>query len=179
MTEAAVADDDQPQLPVLVVMGVSGSGKSTVGRALVERLGWEFAEGDDMHPAANIAKMEAGVALTDDDRWSWLAEVSAWIRRHTDSGQPGVVTCSALKRRYRDVLRGDHVVFVYLAGNRDEITRRLAQRHGHYMPAALLDSQFDTLEPPAEDENAITIDVATTPGREADEIIHRLGLGRR
>lgn len=164
------------QLPVLVVMGVSGSGKSTVAGVLAGRLGWDIAEGDDMHPAANVAKMAAGHPLDDADRWPWLEKVADWIRRHTAAGEPGIVTCSALKRSYRDLLRGEHVVFVYLAGPPAQIAHRIAARHGHYMPPALLDSQLRTLEPPGADENAITVNVSGTPSQEADEIIERLQL---
>jgi gluconokinase len=166
------------QLPVLVIMGVSGSGKSTVAGVLAGRLGWDLAEGDDMHPAENIAKMASGHPLDDEDRWPWLANVADWIRAHTEAGRPGIVTCSALKRRYRDVLRGEQVVFVYLAGAPDQIAHRIAARHGHYMPPALLGSQLDALEPPAEDENAITLTIGGSPSQEADEIIARLELIR-
>ena len=120
--------------------------------------------------------MAAGHSLDDEDRWPWLAEVAQWITEHTDAGCPGVITCSALKRSYRDVLRGEHVVFVYLAGTRKQIAERLAARHGHFMPPALLDSQFDTLEPPTADENTITIDLVQSSSVETDEIIARLGL---
>lgn len=171
-------DDESRSMttPVLVLMGVSGSGKTTVGRLLAGRLGWDFEEGDDLHPAANIAKMAAGHALDDDDRWPWLAKVAQWIVEHADAGRPGVISCSALKRSYRDVLRGEHVVFVYLAGTRDQIAQRLAARPGHFMPPALLDSQFDALQPPTADENAITVDLAESSSVEADEVIARLGL---
>jgi gluconokinase len=163
-------------VPVLVVMGVSGSGKSTVGGLLAGRLGWDLEEGDDLHPAANVAKMAAGHPLDDEDRWPWLAKVAAWILEHTESGRSGVITCSALKRSYRDLLRGDQVVFVYLAGSKEQIAARLAARHGHYMPAALLDSQFEALQPPTADENAITVDLASSSSDEVAEIITRLGL---
>jgi gluconokinase len=161
---------------VLVVMGVSGSGKSTVAGVLAGRLGWDFEEGDDLHPPENVAKMAAGHPLTDQDRQPWLARVAAWIREHTDAGRPGLITCSALKRAYRDLLRGEHVVFVYLAGTREEIARRLAARHGHFMPAALLDSQFATLEEPGADERAITVDISVGATAEADSVITTLGL---
>ncbi|TSD95644.1 gluconokinase [Skermania sp. ID1734] len=156
---------------VLVVMGVSGSGKSTLGRLLAQRLGWDFQEGDDLHPAANIAKMPAGIPLTDADRWPWLDRVAAWIRERLEAGQSGVVACSALKRSYRDVLRGKGVRFVYLHGERDAIAARLAARRGHYMPAALLDSQFAALEPPQPDEGAITVNIAASPETEADAVL--------
>ncbi|MCU1539832.1 MAG: gluconokinase [Arthrobacter sp.] len=164
------------QQPVLVIMGVSGSGKSTVAGLVAARLGWDVAEGDDLHPAANVAKMQAGQPLTDDDRWPWLESIAGWIRARTAAGTPGVVTCSALKKRYRDVLRGENVVFVFLEGSRDRISDRLASRHGHFMPPALLASQFDALEAPTEDENFITLCVSATPAEEAQEIIDRLGL---
>ncbi len=157
-------------------MGVSGSGKSTVAGVLAGQLGWDLAEGDDMHPADNVVKMASGHPLDDEDRWPWLAEVAAWIRKHTDAGRPGVITCSALKRTYRDRLRGDGVVFVYLAGAPDQIADRIAVRHGHYMPATLLDSQLQTLEPPASDENAITVGVGGSPQDEVSKVITRLGL---
>jgi carbohydrate kinase (thermoresistant glucokinase family) len=162
--------------PVLVVMGVSGSGKSTVAGLLAGRLSWPLAEGDDMHPAANVAKMAAGHPLTDDDRWPWLRTVRAWIDERAANGEPGVVTCSALKRRYRDVLRGPNVVFVHLAGSKDLIGARLSARIDHFMPATLLDSQLDALEPPAEDEQAIRVDAGRSPSDEADAIISALGL---
>ena len=164
------------QQPVLVIMGVSGSGKSTVAGVVSGRLGWDLAEGDDLHSAANVAKMQAGQPLTDDDRWPWLETIADWIRQHTESGTPGVITCSALKKRYRDILRGDNVVFVFLQGSKDNISGRLASRHGHYMPPALLESQFEALEEPTEDENYISLCVSATPAEEAQEIIERLNL---
>jgi gluconokinase len=164
------------QQPVLVIMGVSGSGKSTVAGVVAGRLGWDLAEGDDLHSAANVAKMQSGQPLTDDDRWPWLETIADWIRQHTESGTPGVITCSALKKRYRDILRGDNVVFVFLQGSKDNISGRLASRHGHYMPPALLESQFEALEEPTEDENYISLCVSATPAEEAQEIIERLNL---
>ena len=164
------------QHPVLVIMGVSGSGKSTVAGLLAGRLGWDFAEGDDLHPASNVAKMQAGQPLTDEDRWPWLESIAGWIREHTGAGAPGVVTCSALKKRYRDVLRGEGVVFVFLDGSKDRISDRLASRHGHFMPPALLESQFEALEAPTPEENAITLSVSSAPADETQEIIDRLHL---
>ena len=166
----------KPPPPVLVLMGVSGCGKSTVAALLAGRLGWDFEEGDDLHPAANVQKMAAGHALDDEDRKPWLAKVAAWISEHTDAGRPGVITCSALKRSYRDVLRGDRVVFVYLSGTHDQIAERLAARHGHYMPSSLLDSQFAALEPPTPDENSLTLDIAASSTALADQIVEQLGL---
>ncbi|MCW2495525.1 gluconokinase [Jatrophihabitans sp.] len=162
--------------PVLVLMGVSGSGKSTVAALLAGRLGWDFEEGDDLHPAANIAKMAAGHPLDDADRAPWLAKVAAWIREHTEAGKPGIITCSALERRYRNVLRGDDVTFVYLAGTEAEIAQRLAARHGHFMPPALLHSQFAILEPPAADERAITVNISASSSELASQIIELLHL---
>ena len=162
--------------PILVIMGVSGAGKTTVAKILAARLGWPFEEGDDLHPESNIAKMKAGIPLTDADRRPWLARVAAWIDRQRQSGQPGIITCSALKRSYRDAIIGDRpdVRLVYLHGSRDLIAARVAQRHGHFMPAGLLQSQFDTLEEPGPDENPLTVDVGGSPGQTADEIIRRL-----
>jgi carbohydrate kinase (thermoresistant glucokinase family) len=163
-----------PPDPVLVIMGVSGAGRSTVAGLLAGALGWDLAEGDDMHPAANIEKMAAGHPLDDADRWPWLARVAEWIRARTAADRPGIVTSSALNRSYRDVLRGPSVVFVYLAGSRALIARRLAARQGHFMPAELLDSQFVTLEPPGPDEQAITVDITGSPSTEAAQILQML-----
>lgn len=145
--------------PLLVVMGVSGSGKSTVGAALAQRLGVPFEDADDLHPPANIAKMSAGIPLDDGDRRPWLETIGEWLAAH--DGQGGVISCSALKRSYRDQLRAHaaRAVFVHLHGTREVIARRQAARPGHFMPASLLDSQFDTLEPLAEDEAGVVIDV--------------------
>lgn len=149
----------------IVVMGVSGSGKSTVGAALAQRLRVPYGDADDFHPPANIAKMTAGEALDDDDRRPWLEAIGRWLEEHDD----GVVTCSALKRDYRDVLRQhrDDVVFVHLHGDRDVIARRQATRPGHFMPASLLDSQFRTLEPLEPDERGLVVDV----GPPVDEVV--------
>ena len=164
------------QPPVLVLMGVSGCGKSTVAGLLAGLLEWDFEEGDDLHPAANVDKMASGHQLDDEDRWPWLAKVAEWIGEHADAGRAGIITCSALKKSYRDVLRGERVVFVYLAGTREQIARRLAARHGHYMPASLLDSQFDALEPPTPEENSITVEIGASASVETDAIMSRLGL---
>lgn len=171
---AEVGPGDTPR--VIVVMGVSGSGKSTIGTLLAARLGWDFADGDDLHPAANVAKMAAGHPLDDADRRPWLANVAEWIERHLRSERPGVIACSALRRAYRDALRGEGVVFVYLAGSREQIRRRLVARHGHYMPATLLDSQLDALEPPGRDECAIAVDIGPDAPEIVAGILDRLGL---
>jgi len=163
-------------MPVLVIMGVSGSGKSTLAGMLAGRLGWDLAEGDDMHPPANVAKMAAGHPLDDADRWPWLDQIAAWIREHAEAGRPGIITCSALKKSYRDVLRGDHVVFVDLVGTHDQIAARLTARHGHFMPAGMLDSQIETLEPPSAEEDAIRIDVTASSYEASEQIISRLHL---
>ncbi|WP_153035608.1 gluconokinase [Amycolatopsis sp. YIM 10] len=149
-------------MTVVVVMGVSGSGKTTVGTGLAEGLGVAYAEADSFHPKANIEKMTAGTPLTDEDRWPWLDAIAGWIREHQETG--GVVTSSALKRRYRDVLRsGGEVWFVHLDGPREVIAERLAGRSGHFMPPSLLDSQFADLEPLAEDERGVVLDVTEPP----------------
>ena len=146
---------------VAVVMGVSGSGKTTIGRALARRLGWLFQEGDALHPPENVAKMSAGHPLDDADRAPWLAAIAALIDEWRARGKAGVITCSALKRRYREVIIGDRpgVRLVYLAGSRESIAERLAARRGHFMPATLLDSQFAALEPPLPKEGAIVVSV--------------------
>lgn len=164
-------------LPVLVVMGVSGSGKSTVAIPLAKRLGWPFEEGDDLHPAANVAKMKAGIPLDDADRAPWLTAVAAWIAARLSADSGGVVTCSALKRSYRDRLReaGKGVTFVYLEGSKAVIGERVAQRQGHFMPPALLDSQFATLEEPTPEEHSIVIDIDQPAERQVDEIVAALG----
>lgn len=169
-------DHHAAQQPVLVIMGVSGSGKSTVAGLLAGQLGWDLEEGDDLHPPANVAKMAAGHPLDDADRWPWLDAVAAWINEHTMAGLPGIITCSALKRIYRDRLRGEHVVFVHLTGSKAQIGVRLSARMDHYMPAGLLDSQIATLEPPEPDENTIMVDVGRKPADEAAEVIDRLHL---
>ena len=150
---------------VIGVMGVSGSGKTTVGQALARRLGVDYAEADEFHPAENIAKMSSGTPLNDEDRWPWLNAIAKWIGEHP---QGGVVTCSALKKKYRDVLaRGGDVLFAHLDGTRELIAARLAERKGHFMPSALLDSQFADLEALQEDERGVVIDIDATP----DEIV--------
>ena len=162
--------------PVLVFMGVASTGKSTVAAMLAGRLGWAFEEGDDLHPEANVAKMAAGHALNDDDRWPWLDRIAEWIDERTAAAEPGIVTCSALKRSYRDVLRRENVTFVHFAGDRELILERMLRRQGHFMPATLLDSQFATLEAPGDDERSITIDIALTPAEQAAQIASRLRL---
>ena len=167
--------DEQPV--VLVVMGTAGTGKSKVAATLAERLGWDMGEGDDLHPAANVAKMASGQPLTDEDRWPWLDKVASWIDDHVAMGQPGIMTCSALKKAYRDRLRGPRVAFVHLNGTRESLAARLAARRDHYMPSSLLDSQLEALQPLEADENGIVVELdSKSPEQEAEEIIRRLGI---
>jgi gluconokinase len=158
----------------IVVMGVSGSGKTTVARLLAGRLGWAFAEADEFHSPANVAKMRAGVALNDDDRRPWLAAIADRIDSAREANEPIVVTCSALKRRYRDILVASRpdVALVYLKGDYDAIAQRMAARPHHYMPVSLLKSQFEALEEPAADEHAIVLDIRRTP----EELVDRIKL---
>jgi ribose 5-phosphate isomerase A len=162
--------------PILVIMGVSGSGKSTVAEKLAARLGWPFEEGDALHPEINIAKMHAGIPLADSDRQPWLERVAAWIDTQRAKKQPGIITCSALKRAYREVIIGERreVRLVYLRGGRDLLAHHLEGRQGHFMPASLLRSQIDTLEEPDPSEDPLTIDVEAPPNQIADEIIRLL-----
>ncbi|MGA5218939.1 gluconokinase [Streptomyces cinereoruber] len=149
--------------PVVVVMGVAGTGKTTIGPLVADALGFPYAEGDDFHPAANVAKMSAGVPLDDEDRGPWLDAIGEWA--HGRAGLGGVVSSSALKRAYRDRLRAaaPGVVFLHLTGDRELIEGRMAARKGHFMPTALLDSQFATLEPLQDDEAGVAVDVSGTP----------------
>ncbi|TMD71591.1 MAG: gluconokinase [Chloroflexi bacterium] len=166
---------------VLVLMGVSGCGKTTVAAILASRLGWPFEEGDALHPQANIEKMAAGHSLTDVDRWPWLAKVADWIDKRLDAGENGLITCSALKRSYRDLInrRGSGVMFVFLAGSKETIAARLAARHGHFMRASLLDSQFADLDEPAADEPAIRVEIGPPAAEIAEQIIEDFGLAER
>ncbi|WAL64807.1 gluconokinase [Amycolatopsis cynarae] len=149
-------------MTVVVVMGVAGSGKTTIGQALAAGLGVEYAEADSFHPPANIAKMSSGHPLTDEDRWPWLRAIAAWIAEHQETG--GVVSSSALKRKYRDVLRGGgDVWFLHLDGPRDLLAERMRNRTGHFMPPSLLDSQLADLEPLQPDERGAVADIADPP----------------
>jgi gluconokinase len=150
---------------VIVVMGVSGCGKSTIAAHLAERLGWQLAEADAFHSSASVAKMRSGTPLTDEDRRPWLDAIARWIDAARAAGRPGVVACSALKRSYRDVLLGPRqdVRLVYLKGDYERVVRRVAARRGHYMPLALLRSQFATLEEPTPDERAIVVGIEPAP----------------
>jgi gluconokinase len=162
----------------LVVMGVSGSGKSTIADALARELGWRYEDGDKFHPASNVAKMRAGHPLTDEDRWPWLRAIADEIDRSCKRGERVVIACSALKRAYRDILvhgRGD-VRIVFLDGTEALIAGRLAARKGHFMPPGLLTSQFKTLEPPAVDERPVTVSIDATVGAIVDDIVRQLKL---
>ncbi|NGM19527.1 gluconokinase [Roseomonas stagni] len=160
--------------PLVVVMGVSGAGKSTIGQAIATALGLPFADADDFHPAANITKMSRGEALNDDDRWPWLAAIGAHLAAHR--GRGCVVTCSALKRAYRDALRqaAPDLRLVFLTGDPALVAARQAARQNHFMPASLVASQFATLEPPAPEEAAITLDVGPAPATLATAAINAL-----
>jgi gluconokinase len=164
---------------IVLVMGVSGSGKTTVGALLAGRLGWPYAEADAFHPRANIEKMAAGHPLTDADRVPWLRAIGAWIDDRLATGAHGVVTCSALKRSYRDMLRRPGVCMVYLRGSRELIAARLTARHGHFFQPALLDSQLAALEEPAPDEDALVVDIDATPAGVVDRIIGALDADAR
>jgi gluconokinase len=170
-------NDDAGQMPcALIVMGVSGSGKSTIADKLAERLRWSYEDGDKFHPASNVAKMSAGHPLTDEDRWPWLQAIADEIDRICGAGQHAVIACSALKRAYRDILvhgRSD-VRIVYLQGAQELIAKRLAARKNHFMPPGLLDSQFKTLEPPDPRENPVTVSIDAPVDAIVDDIV--LGL---
>jgi carbohydrate kinase (thermoresistant glucokinase family) len=167
-----------PRKPsVVVVMGVSGCGKSTIASMLAHRLNWIYEDGDWFHPQSNVRKMHAGEPLTDEDRWPWLHGIAAWIDASRRVGNHGTVACSALKRAYRDILVGERrdVRIVYLKGERDLIARRLAARDGHFMPPSLLDSQFAALEEPQPDEHPIVVSIVPHPREIVEEIVKRLG----
>ena len=164
----------------IVVMGVSGSGKSTVAAGLVERLGWDFAEGDEFHPPANVEKMRNGTPLDDEDRWPWLRTMAAWIGEHERAGTSAVVTCSALKRAYRDLLREGHpsVWFAHVTVDRALLRERVEKRTGHYMPSSLLDSQLALLEPLQDDEPGASISGAGAPQDVVTQLLAVLGIER-
>ncbi len=160
----------------LIVTGVAGSGKTTVALELARRLGCPFADADDFHPPANVAKMAAGFPLTDEDRWPWLEAIAAWIRARAAAGETAVVTCSALRRAYRDVLRAASpgARFVHLTGPRGLLEQRIGGRRGHFMAASMLDSQLGILEPLAPDEPGITVDVSPAPPVIVSRILKQL-----
>lgn len=164
--------------PLVVVMGISGVGKSVVGHELADRFGLDYADGDDFHSEANIAKMSAGTPLTDDDRWPWLADIGTWLAAHDAAG--GVISCSALKRAYRDVLTtaAPRTVFLHLTGDHELIKSRMDHRE-HFMPSSLLTSQEETLEPLQDDEQGWAFDITPSPAEIVDEFLgqYELSLG--
>lgn len=172
-------DDDIGRTPcALVVMGVSGSGKSTIGEKLAQRLGWSYEDGDKFHPLSNVAKMSAGQPLTDEDRWPWLQAIANEIDRVCEARGHAVIACSALKRAYRDILvhGRPEVRIIYLQGTQDLIADRLALRKGHFMPPGLLASQFKTLEPPDASENPVTVSIDAPVETIVDDIVRQSGL---
>jgi gluconokinase len=166
------------QSKVLLLMGVSGSGKTTIGSLLADKLNCPYADADSFHSAANVAKMAAGHPLDDGDRLPWLQSIRAWIDERVTKNEPGIVSCSSLKRKYRAALRRPELVFVYLHGTRALIEQRLSARHGHFFTPAMLDSQFAALEEPSADENVITVDISQTPAEIVAAIIAATGVDR-
>lgn len=169
---------DTGEVQHLIIMGVSGSGKTTLAQLLDDRLGWPYAEADEFHPQANIDKMSAGIALTDEDRWPWLEAMRDWLTEQTRQGLSTVVTCSALRRTYRDLLRTaeGRVRFVHLTAPPEVIGERLSGRTGHFMPPTLLPSQFATLEALGPDEDGVVVVVDVPPGEVADRALAMLGI---
>ena len=163
-------------MTIAVLMGVSGSGKTTVARGVAQREGWRLVEGDSFHPPENVAKMHAGTPLTDADRWPWLNAIAREIDTLRARGESAVIACSALKRSYRDILIGSRkdVVLVYLQGSKQLIAGRLAARKDHFMPLALLDSQFATLEEPGDDEQPVVVSIASPPDAITDAVVRQL-----
>jgi gluconokinase len=163
---------------IVVVMGVSGSGKTTLGTGIARRMHWTFQEGDDLHPPANVEKMSRGEPLTDEDRWPWLAAIGAWMDEQRASGSSAVLTCSALRRTYRDYLRDGRpeVVFCHVVADPDVIRDRVEHRRGHYMPASLLPSQLATLEPLGPDEPGVTVSAEGEPDEVLGGALQALGL---
>jgi gluconokinase len=161
----------------LVFMGVSGSGKSTAARAVQQELGWEYAEGDDFHPPANVAKMREGTPLTDADRWGWLESLAEWTAERDAKGEPTIIACSALRRAYRDVLRrgGEGTFFVHSTGDKHMILERMNARE-HFMPPSLLESQLDILEPLEPDEQGMDVDPALAVDLIVAQVLDRIGL---
>ena len=163
---------------IVLLAGVSGSGKSTVGSLLAQRLGWPFADGDSFHTAVNVAKMRAGQPLTDEDRWPWLEAIAAWMDKQIAAGQSAVVACSALRRAYRDVLLDGRPAarMVFLQLSHEEDVARLTARHGHFFPSKLLDSQFAAMEMPQDSERILVLTAQRSPADVVAEIVRRLGL---
>lgn len=167
-------------IKAIILMGVAGSGKTSTGQLLAQRLGWIFRDADSFHPPDNIAKMSAGQPLNDDDRKPWLLAIAEFIEENIEHGRPCVVTCSALKRRYRDALRGSRrdVQIIHLDGDFELIAARMAARKNHFMPTSLLNSQFEALEQPGPDENVWSVSVAPKKEGVVDDIIAKLNSGK-
>jgi carbohydrate kinase (thermoresistant glucokinase family) len=165
---------------IIAVMGVSGSGKTTIAQALAARMGAVFQEGDDLHPPENVAKMKSGIPLNDADRWPWLQKVANWIDAQRAAGRDGIITCSLLKRAYRQIVIGSRpdVRLLYLRGTQALIADHMGHRHGHFMPPGLLDSQFQTLEEPYAEEHAIVVDITDSIEKTIDEAIYKIKLVR-
>jgi carbohydrate kinase (thermoresistant glucokinase family) len=161
---------------VLIIMGVSGCGKTTIAELLSHELGWDYRDGDEFHPKSNVKKMHSGTPLTDDDRWPWLRAIAAWIDEKRNAGEHAIVTCSALKKSYRDILIGPRkdVGLIFLKGDEELIAQRLSKRHGHFMPKGLLRSQFQTLQEPGPDEHPITVSIEPTPDEITAAIMEKL-----
>ena len=176
-----MSTDQTSAFCALVIMGVSGSGKSTIANALGRQLGWVVEDADQFHPKSNVKKMSAGIPLTDDDRWPWLHAIAAEIARKRASGTSVIIACSALKRAYRDSLVQGHddTRIVYLRGRKELIAERLAARKNHFMPPGLLDSQFRTLEEPSEDEHPLVVDIDATVDDIAERIVALLAQDRK
>jgi gluconokinase len=172
---------DRLRAVIVIVAGVAGSGKTTVGTQLATRLGWRFADADGFHSAANVAKMRAGIPLTDEDRAPWLRAITSWMDDIEAVGESGVITCSALRRRYRDELLSGRpaATMVFLEVSREDLVQRLSHRAGHFFPEKLLDSQLAAVEPPAPDERVLTLLEDGDPAQMVDEIVTRLGLDPR
>lgn len=170
------ADSPASKTSVAVIMGVSGSGKSTIAAMLAHRLHWIYEDADWFHPRSNVEKMHAGVPLTDEDRWPWLNAIAAWIDATRQRGNHAVIACSVLKRAYRKILLGERpdVALVFLKGDRELIARRLAARDGHFMPPSLLDSQFAALEEPGDDEHPIVVSIAPHPREIVETIVAKV-----
>jgi gluconokinase len=182
MIQVTMSSEPQRREPsVIVVMGVSGAGKTTIAAMLAMRLGWTFEDADWFHPPANVEKMHAGKPLTDEDRWPWLRAIAEFIERTQKAGQHAVIACSALKRAYRNILIGSRreVRLVYLKGERELIARRMTLRHGHFMPPSLLESQFATLEEPDAEEDAIVVSIDARPREIVESIVAKLGIGTK
>lgn len=179
LTETRHTEDALPAVPaVIIVMGVSGSGKTTIATLLAQHLHWKFEDADWFHTPSNIDKMHKGTPLTDEDRWPWLNAIAAWIDKACRSGKYGVIACSALKRCYRDVLIGDRakVRLVYLKGSEVLVASRIAARHAHFMPRSLLHSQFEVLEEPTVDENPVVVSIEPEPNEIVARIVSALGV---